>query len=63
MTATRYYISDEDFPKAAYFNMLGCGHWSIENQPHRNLDITFKEDACRARKNDERRIMFNYKQL
>ena len=28
MTATRYYISDEDFPKAAYFNMLGCGHWS-----------------------------------
>lgn len=28
----RRYISDEDFPKAAYFNMLVCGHWSIENQ-------------------------------
>lgn len=50
MTATRYYISDEDFPKAAYFNMLGRSHWSIENQPHWNLDVTFKEDACRARK-------------
>lgn len=47
---TRLYISDEDFPKAAYFNMLARGHWSIENQLHWNLDVTFKEDACRARK-------------
>lgn len=47
---TRYYISDEDFPKSAYFNMLARGHWSIENQLHWNLDVTFKEDACRARK-------------
>lgn len=46
----RFYISDEDFPKAAYFNMLARGHWSIENQLHWNLDVTFKEDACRARK-------------
>lgn len=46
----RYYISDEDFPKAAYFNMLARGHWSIENQLHWNLDVTFKEDACRSRK-------------
>lgn len=28
--------------------MLARGHWSIENQLHRNLDITFKEDANRA---------------
>lgn len=49
-TTTRYYISDEDFPKAAYFNMLARGHWSIENQLHWNLDVTFKEDACRSRK-------------
>ena len=47
---TRLYISDENFPKAAYFNMLARGHWSIENQLHWNLDVTFKEDACRARK-------------
>lgn len=46
----RRYISDEDFPKAAYFNMLARGHWSIENQLHWNLDVTFKEDAARARK-------------
>lgn len=48
--STRRYISDEDFPKAAYFNMLARSHRSIENQLHWNLDVTFKEDACRARK-------------
>lgn len=46
---TRYYISDEQQEKAAYFNALIRGHWSIENQLHWHLDITFKEDACRAR--------------
>lgn len=50
VTSVRRYISDEDYPKAAYFNMLTRGHWSIENQLHRNLDVTFLEDACRARK-------------
>ncbi|MDE6648549.1 MAG: ISAs1 family transposase [Muribaculaceae bacterium] len=49
-TTVRRYISDEDYPKAAYFNMLARGHWSIENQLHWNLDVTFLEDACRARK-------------
>ncbi len=49
-TAVRRYICDEDYPKAAYFNMLARGHWSIENQSHWNLDVTFLEDACRARK-------------
>lgn len=48
--STRYYISDENYPKAAYFNMLARGHWSIENQLHWLLDVAFHEDACRARK-------------
>jgi len=26
-------------------------HWGIENRLHWQLDVTFKEDACRARKN------------
>ena len=50
--AKRYYISDEDYPKAAYFNMLVRGHWAIENNLHWALDVIFKEDACRSRKNN-----------
>ena len=46
----RYYISDENFPKAAYYNMLARGHWTIENLLHWHLDVTFLEDASRARK-------------
>ena len=49
-TTVRRYISDENFPKAAYFNMLARGHRAIENQLHRNLDVNFLEDACRAGK-------------
>ena len=47
---TRYYISDETEAKAAYYAALVRGHWSIENQLHCHMDITFGEDACRARK-------------
>lgn len=46
---TRYYISSEDFANANYFNALVRGHWSIENQLHWHLDVTFNEDKCRAR--------------
>ena len=47
---TRHYISDETFGKAAYYNMLARGHWSIENLLHWHLDVTFLEDDSRARK-------------
>ena len=46
---TRYYISDEKITKAAYYLALSRGHWGIENQLHWHLDVTFKEDSCRAR--------------
>jgi predicted transposase YbfD/YdcC len=46
---TRYYISDETFPKASYYQGLVRAHWGIENQLHWHLDVTFDEDKCRAR--------------
>ena len=50
---TRYYISSLDFNdlsarEVAYYIRE---HWGIENCLHWQLDVTFKEDACRARKN------------
>jgi predicted transposase YbfD/YdcC len=47
---TRYYISDEEVRQAAYYSSLVRGHWGIENHLHWHLDVTFNEDACRARK-------------
>lgn len=49
---TRYYISDEDFPSAAYYGGLARGHWAVENGLHWHLDVTFREDDCRTRKNN-----------
>jgi predicted transposase YbfD/YdcC len=49
-TETRYYISDETGLNAHYFNALVRGHWGIENHLHWHLDVTFREDNCRARK-------------
>lgn len=45
----RHYISDDSFPKARYYYQLARGHWTIENNLHWHLDITFGEDNCRAR--------------
>lgn len=41
----KLYICDEGFPKDAYFNVLARGNWSIENQQHWSMDVTFKEDS------------------
>lgn len=46
---TRYYISNRPNTDAAKFNELTRGHWGIENHLHWHLDVTFSEDACRAR--------------
>ena len=45
---TRYYLSDEPEMRASYYQSLVRGHWSLENQLHWHLDVTFKEDACKA---------------
>ena len=45
----RYYISSDNSDKPLYFNSLARGHWGIENHLHWHLDVTFNEDACRAR--------------
>lgn len=47
--STRYYISSENYSYANYFNLLVRGHWSVENQLHWQLDVTFREDDSRAR--------------
>ena len=47
---TRYYISSLKGDHAGQFNEMVRGHWSIENQLHWHLDVTFREDASRARK-------------
>lgn len=49
-TQVRYYISDEDFPSAAYYGGLARSHWAVGNGLHWHLDVTFREDDCRARK-------------
>lgn len=44
----RYYISDDDFPAAEYHGALPRGHWTVENGLHWHIDITIREDDCRA---------------
>ncbi|MFA8449623.1 MAG: ISAs1 family transposase [Bacteroidales bacterium] len=50
--AVRYYLSSEDITNPSYYIMLVRGHWGVENQLHWHLDVTFKEDASRARKDN-----------
>jgi predicted transposase YbfD/YdcC len=50
-TERRYYISSLALD-AAELNRLIRSHWSIENQFHWALDVSFEEDACRVRVGD-----------
>ena len=47
----RYYISSLNV-SAEQFARLIRGHWSIENQLHWSLDVSFSEDASQVRKDN-----------
>lgn len=44
----RFYLSSKD-QDAKYFNKRIREHWSIENQLHWHLDVSFDEDRCRTK--------------
>ena len=48
---TRYYISSLK-ASAEEFNLIIRSHWGIENELHWRLDIAFREDECRIRKDN-----------
>lgn len=47
---SRFYISSLSGVDAARMGRYIRRHWSIENELHWHLDVTFGEDACRVRK-------------
>lgn len=47
-TEVHFYLTSLE-PDALRLMELIRGHWSIENQLHWSLDITFREDSCRTR--------------
>ncbi len=50
-TETRYYLSSLK-PDAALINESTRSHWSVENNLHWHLDVTFREDTSRKRKDN-----------
>lgn len=46
----RYYLSSLDGRDAVLMLDYVRGHWSVENQLHWSLDVTFREDQSRLRK-------------
>lgn len=51
-TTRRYFITSLNPTQLGADKLLDLirGHWSIENTLHWTLDVTFREDACRVRK-------------
>ena len=46
----QYYISSLPPESCQLIGQCIRGHWGIENRLHWHLDVIFREDACRARK-------------
>jgi predicted transposase YbfD/YdcC len=44
---TRYYIMSRNLSAQEFANAVR-GHWSIENNLHWQLDVSFREDECRV---------------
>jgi predicted transposase YbfD/YdcC len=49
-TERRYYVSSHKGTDAQAMNDAVRGHWSVENQLHWQLDVSFREDERRIRK-------------
>ena len=49
-TERRYFISSLDGSSAELVASAVRGHWGIENGLHWVLDLAFREDECRVRK-------------
>jgi predicted transposase YbfD/YdcC len=45
-----FYIGSKGITSAASFAQAARSHWGIENSLHWVLDVTFREDDCRVRK-------------
>lgn len=50
-TERRYFISSLSNLDATAMAQYVRGHWSVENNLHWQLDVSFNEDQCRVRKN------------
>jgi hypothetical protein len=49
-TERAYYIGSQGITSAESFAKAARDHWGIENSLHWVLDVTFREDDCRVRK-------------
>lgn len=61
--STRYYLTSLAEASAGQLAGYVRGHWSIENQLHWHLDVTFAEDACRCRQGHAPRNLSTLRKL
>lgn len=61
--STRYYLSSLSGVSAATLAGYVRGHWSIENQQHWHLDVTFAEDASQCRRDHAPRNLSTMRKL
>jgi predicted transposase YbfD/YdcC len=59
----RYYISSLSGYSAAQLGHFIRRHWSIENEQHWHLDVTFNEDGCQVRKDHAPRNLTTVRKL